>query len=85
MPDYVRKALGRLQRPKPKRPEYAPHCWSVPAYGKMLQIAPDLDERHLIDKKAGNIVQFIVRTMLYYARLLYPTMLRAINEILRVL
>ena len=32
MPDYVRKALDSLQ--------YAPHRWSVPAYGKRLQMEP---------------------------------------------
>ena len=25
IPDYVRKALDRLQHPKPKRPQYDPH------------------------------------------------------------
>ena len=36
MPDYVNKALGRLQHTKPKRPQYVPHHWMVPAYGKIL-------------------------------------------------
>ena len=27
MPDYARKALDRLQHPKPKRPQYALHYW----------------------------------------------------------
>ena len=52
MPDYVRKALDRVEHANPKRPQYAPHCWSVPAYGKRLQMAPDPDERDLLDKKA---------------------------------
>ena len=34
MPDYVRKALDRFHHPNPKRPQYAPHRWAVPAYGK---------------------------------------------------
>ena len=51
MPDYVRKALDRLQHPKPKTPQYAPHRWSVPAYGKRLQMATYPDERDLLDKE----------------------------------
>ena len=27
VPDYVKKALDRLQPPNPKRPQYDPHCW----------------------------------------------------------
>ena len=56
MTDYVRKALDRLQHPKPKRPQYVPHLWSVPAYEKRLQIAPDLDESDILDKKATRII-----------------------------
>ena len=26
MPEYVKKALDRLQYPNPKIPQYAPHC-----------------------------------------------------------
>ena len=84
MPEYVKKALDRLQHPKPKRPQYAPHFWTVPAYGKILQIVPDPDYSNLLDKKATNIIQSIVGTMLYYGRSVDPTMSRAINEILRV-
>ena len=81
MPEYVKKVLDRLKHPKPKRPQYAPHCWTVPAYGKRLQMAPDPDDSDLLDKKATKIIQYIVGTMLYYARSVDPTILRAINEI----
>ena len=50
MPDYVRKALDLLQHTNPKRPQYAPHLWSVPYYVKRLQMAPDIDEINLLDK-----------------------------------
>ena len=66
MPDYVRKALDRLQNSKPKIPRYAPHRWSVPAYGKRLQIAPDLDENDLLDKNSTKRIQSIVGNMIYY-------------------
>ena len=84
MPDYVRKALDRIQHPKPKRHQYAPHAWSVPAYGKRLQMAIDPDKRDILDKNSTKRIQSIVGTMLYYERSLYPKILRAIKEILRV-
>ena len=84
MPDYVSKVLNRLQHPKPKRPQYAPHFWSVPAYGKRLQMAPDPDKRNIFDKKATKRIQSIVGTMFYYARSVNPMMLRVINEIPQV-
>ena len=51
IPDYVRKAMDKTQHPKTKIPQYAPHSWSVPAFGKILQMAPDPDEIDLIEKK----------------------------------
>ena len=50
MPYYVSKALYRLQHPKPKITQYDPHCWSVSVYGKILQMAPDPDERDILEK-----------------------------------
>ena len=47
-------------------------------------MAPDPDESNLLDKKDTRRIQSIVGTMLYYARSVDPTMLRVINEILRV-
>ena len=47
-------------------------------------MVPNPDESDLIDRKATTIIQYIVGTMLYYAQLVDPNMLRAIDEILRV-
>ena len=84
MTEYARKALDRLQHPKPQIPQYAPHRWSAPVYGKRLQMVPNTDERNILDKNATKIILLIVGNMLYYAWLVYPTMLRAINENLQV-
>ena len=51
MSEYVKKGLDMLQNPKPKRPQYASHRWSVPAYGKILQIVPYPDEIDLLEKR----------------------------------
>ena len=76
--------MDRLQHPNPKRHQYAPHLWSVTAYGKRLQMAPDPDNIYLLNKKATKRMYFVVGTMLYYSRSVDPMMLRAINEISRV-
>ena len=66
MPEYVKKELDRLQNYKPKRPQYAPHFWTVPDYGKRLQTEPYTDERDILDNKGTKKIQSIIDTMLYY-------------------
>ena len=36
MPKYIPKAMIRLNHPSPKKPQYAPHNWTAPAYGQRL-------------------------------------------------
>ena len=84
MPEYVKKLLDRLQHPKLTRPRYIPHLWTVPAYVNSLQMAPYPDDSNLLEKKATKRIYYIVVTILYYARSVDPTVLRAINEISRV-
>ena len=43
MPECVEKALNRIQHHNPKIPQYVPHMWKVPAYGKRLHMASDPD------------------------------------------
>jgi hypothetical protein len=40
MPGYIKDALHKYQHPMPKRPQYAPHSWTVPLYGQLIQYAP---------------------------------------------
>ena len=84
MPDYVRKVLDRFRYVHTKIPQHAPHLWSVPAYGKRPQMAPDPEKRNILDKKDTKRVQSVVGNMLYYALSVDTTMLQAINSILRV-
>ena len=73
--------MDRLQHPKPKRPQYASHLWTVPDYLKRLQMAPYPYDSNILDNKPTKIIQTIVGTMIYYAWLVDPTMLQANNEI----
>ena len=43
MPNYVNKKFKKSNHQKPTRPQYAPHKWLKPAYGRKLQYAPPLD------------------------------------------
>ena len=81
MPEYVKKALDRLQHPKPTRPQNFPYRWKVPEYGKRLHMAPYPYDSNILDNKPTKIIQTIVGTMIYYAWLVDPTMLQANNEI----
>ena len=81
MPDYVTKKLNQYQHPTPKKPQYAPHQWTRPAYGKTTQYAPEPDQSELLDIKGQRFIQSIVGTFLYYARAIGPTILPARNEI----
>jgi hypothetical protein len=80
MPGYIASTLERLQHPKPKQPQYAPHQWSQPAYGQKLQLAP-INKTPKLDKTGIHFVQSCVGSLLYYARTVDATMLPAINEI----
>ena len=56
MLDNVRIELDKLQYSKPKNPQYYPHLWSVPAYGKRLQMAPDPYESDILDEIVNKII-----------------------------
>jgi hypothetical protein len=40
MPGYIKDALHKFQHPMPKRPQYAPHNWTVPTYVQLIHYAP---------------------------------------------
>ena len=84
MPEYIQKALTRLNHPAPKKPQYAPHMWTAPTYGQRLQMDLDPNSIVLLDQQGTKFIQTVVGIFLYYARALDPTMLSALNEISRI-
>jgi hypothetical protein len=80
MPKYIPAMLKKLQHPTPKKPQYAPHHWSKPVYGKRLQMTP-VDTTAPLDTKGIRRVQSIIGSILYYSRAVDPTMLPALNDI----
>ena len=43
--------LELLHNPNPKQPQYAPHPWTVPVYGKRPQMTPDPNKSDVLEKK----------------------------------
>ncbi len=66
MPNYVQKKLIKFQHNKPTRPQYAPHKWLKPAYGKKLQYAPPPDNTDLLATTGITRIQSIKGSFLYY-------------------
>jgi hypothetical protein len=81
MPGYVERALQRFQHPVPSKPEHAPHDWKPPQYGAKIQYAESPDETPYLDVADKKRVQEVLGTLLYYARAIDITMLKAIGTI----
>jgi hypothetical protein len=75
MPGYIKDALHKFQHPLPKRPQYAPHNWTVPAYGQRIQYAPLPDAAPPATASEITRAQAIVGTLLYNARAVDPKIL----------
>eukprot|EP00957_Ditylum_brightwellii_P076713 5830837-Ditylum_brightwellii.AAC.1 len=81
MPDYVCKALKKFKHTKLTHPQYAPHRWNQLAYGQKVQHAVQPNPSDLLDPKGKRLLQLIVRTLLYYARVVDLTILATLNDI----
>jgi hypothetical protein len=75
MPGYIKDAFHKFQHPLPKRPQYAPHNWIIPAYGQRIQYAPLTDAATPATSHEIARSQAVVDTLLYNARAVYPTLL----------
>jgi hypothetical protein len=81
MHGYVKEALHKLQHPPPKRPQYAPHNWTVLAYGQRIQYVPAPDLAPPATKSDIIQAQTIVGTLLYNARAVDPTLLMPLSTL----
>jgi hypothetical protein len=73
MHGYIKDALHKFKHPMPKRPQYAPHNWTVPAYGQRIQYVPLPDATPPATSAKIARAQAIVGTLLYNARAIDPT------------
>jgi hypothetical protein len=75
MPRYIKDALHKFQNTLSKRPPYAPHTWTVPAYSQRIQYAPLPDATPPATAEEITRAQSVVGTLLYNARAVDPTLL----------
>ena len=80
MPQYVHKALKKLQHPLPTKAQHAPHPWQPITYGKTAHLT-NPDTSPLLPSSTIPHIQRIVGTFLYYACAVDPTIHPAVNEL----
>ena len=81
MPKYVEHALHKFQEHRhPPYPQHSAHEWTRPVYGAPVQYAPAPDSQPILSTKETNIIQQIIGTFLYYARVIDFTMLTVLNN-----
>jgi hypothetical protein len=79
MPGYIKTALHKYQHSAPARPEHAPHTWNKPIYGAKTQFVDDKTRSPTLSDKDVNKLQHLMGALLYYARLVDPTLIMTIN------
>jgi hypothetical protein len=81
MSGYIKDALRKFQHPMPKRPQYAPRNWTVPAYGQCIQYEPLPDAPPPATAQEITCAQAIMGTLLYNARAVDPTLLLPLSTL----
>jgi hypothetical protein len=75
MPGYIKDALHKFQHPLPNHPQYAPHMWTVPAYGQRIQYSPLPNAAPPATAEEITRAQAVVGTLLYNACDVAPMLL----------
>ena len=81
MPGYIPAALAKYNHPAPKRPQYAPHRYNTPQYGRHVQLPEPYDDTDLLSPAGIKRVQQVTGTILYYGRAVDNTLLVALSDI----
>ena len=81
MPGYVSVALQYLQHEKPKRPQDSPYPWTQPVYGENNQVLSEKSPAEELDENIKKRLQKNLGKLLYYARVIDPTMLMALKSL----
>jgi hypothetical protein len=81
MPGYITAMFHKYQHPPSKRPQYATHTWTEPAYGQRIQYAKPPDKSAAVSDADVTRAQGIVGTLLYYARSVDPTLSKPLSTI----
>ena len=81
MPQYVQKALQKLNHTPPIKPQNLPHAWVQITYGRQIHKAITEDNSPMLSQQETTNIQQIVGSFLYYARAVDNTIYPAINQI----
>jgi hypothetical protein len=74
-------ALHKFQQPMPKRPQYTPHNWTVPAYGQRIQYSPLPDATPPETAQRITRAQAILGMLLYNSRAVDPTLIVPLSDL----
>ena len=75
MPNFVRKFLKKLNYKPLKNKQLAPHVWTNPIYGENHQFAMPDETSPPLNQEGKTRVQSLVRSFLYYGRVVDNTIL----------
>ena len=70
MNKFVQKTLKKLLHERPTRQQHAPNKWSIPTCGEIRQLETPSDTNQQLIKQDMNYIQRVVRSFLYYTRLI---------------
>jgi hypothetical protein len=82
LPGYIERVLKRFAHiaPNNKR-EDSPHAWAAPAYGQKVQYSKEPDDSPPLDTEGMQRVREVVGALLFYARAVDSSMLKALGTI----
>ena len=79
MPGYVKRALIKFHQEFSKT-THSPSPFNAPVYGRKIQMAT-IDNTNPMITIQTKLLQQVCRTFLYYASVVYCTMLHALNDL----
>jgi hypothetical protein len=80
MPGYVSSVLSKFQHDTPKHPQHTPSMYVTPVYGAKTQYDTK-DETPPLTAQQCFTIQKVTGSVLYYARVVDPTVLMPLNDI----
>ena len=79
---YMKDALHKFHHPTPTRPQHSTHQWKAPNYGSTApHMAHPEDDSPELNPEEANTFQQVAGIFLYYTRVVYPTILVALNTV----
>jgi hypothetical protein len=79
MHGYTKSALHKYQYPAHVRTYHAPHKWNLPVYGAKTQCIEDGEDSLDLSPRDANCLQQHGCTLLYYDRVVDPTLIMSVN------